>query len=180
MVSKEERIVELFYNESSKHWHFEQILKAAKVSRSNASKWLAKLVNEGLVKHIIQEGKMPYYRGNFDNPTYQNRKKIYALAKLYQSGFLDHLATLSGTKAIFLFGSFSRWDWYTGSDIDLFIYGNDDMLDIATYETALKREIQVFTAKDEKDLQRFGTGLLKNIINGYRIKGRIEDIMQVN
>jgi len=179
MASKEEKVLELFYNESSKHWHFEQVLKAAKVSRSNASKWLAKLVKEGLITHETPEGKMPYYRGNVDSPAYQTRKKVYALTKLQQSGFLDHLAALP-VKAIFLFGSFSRWDWYKESDIDLFIYGDDDALDVATYETALKREIQVFTARDEKDLRRFGYGLLKNIINGYRIKGRIEDVIRVN
>ncbi|MBI4141382.1 nucleotidyltransferase domain-containing protein [Candidatus Woesearchaeota archaeon] len=180
MASKEEKVLELFYNESSKHWHFEQVLNAAKVSRSNASKWLAKLIKEGLITHFIPKGKMPYYRGNVDSPAYQTRKKIYALNKLQESGFLNHLATLSGAKTIFLFGSFSRWDWYKESDIDLFIYGDDNALDVATYETKLKREIQVFTANDKNDLRLFSYGLIKNIINGYRIKGRIEDIIQVN
>jgi hypothetical protein len=63
--------------------------------------------------------------------------------------------------------------------LDLFIYGNGDKLDIATYETALKREIQVFTVKNEKELREFNPGLLRNIINGYRIKGRIDELLQV-
>lgn len=180
MASKEERIIELFFNESSKHWHFEQILKTAKVSRSNALKWLTKLVNEGIILRIKPEGKMPYYRGNVDSPAYQNRKKVYALAKLQQSGFLDHLTTLPNAKVVILFGSFSRWDWYSESDIDLFIYGNDDELDIATYETALKREIQVFTVKDKEELRHFNPGLLKNIINGYHIKGRIDELINAS
>ncbi len=179
MGSKEESVLWLFFNESSRHWHFEQILKAAKVSRSNAVKWLAKLEREGIILYVKPEGKMPYYIGNVNNPAYQNRKKVYALAKLQQSGFLDHLTALPDTKVIILFGSFSRWDWYKESDIDLFIYGNDDKLDIATYETALKREIQVFTVKNEKDLREFNPGLLRNIINGYRIKGRIDELLKV-
>jgi len=180
MASKEEKILDLFLNESSKHWHFEHILKAAKVSRSNAVKWLAKFERQGIIRRIKPEGKMPYHIGNFDSPAYQTRKKVYALTKLQESGFLDHLTALPNTKTVILFGSLSRADWYTDSDIDLFIYGDDDQLDVATYETALKREIQVFTVKNEKELQEFNQGLLKNIMNGYRIKGRIDELLQVN
>ena len=179
MRSKEERVLELFFNESSRRWHFEQVLKKANVSRSNAVKWLAKLIREGIILRIKTESKMPHYIGNVNNPAYQNRKKVYALVKLYQSGFLDHLVALPDTKVIILFGSFARWDWYKESDIDLFIYGKDDMLDIATYETALKREIQVFTVKNEQELHEFNPRLLKNIINGYRIKGRIDELLQL-
>lgn len=179
MISKEEKVLELFFNESSKHWHFEQVLKAAKVSRSNAVKWLAKLEHESIILRVKPEGKMPYYIGNVHNPAYQNRKKVFALLKFQQSGFLDHLASLPDTKVIILFGSFSRWDWYKESDIDLFIYGNDDALDIATYETALKREIQVFTVKNEKELREFPPDLLRNIVNGYRIKGRTSELLEV-
>lgn len=179
MVNKEERILVLFLNEPSKHWHFEKILKAAGVSRSNGFKWLSKLVQEGILTYVKEEGKMPYYVGNVQNPVYQNKKKVYALEKFQQTGFLDHLATLRA-KVVILFGSFSRWDWYKDSDIDVFIYGDDDDFEVGKYETLLKREIQVFTAKNEQDLQRFGIGLLKNIINGYRIKGRIDDVLQVS
>lgn len=177
MARKEEKILELFFNQSTKHWHFEEIIKTAKLSRSNATRWLTKLQNEGLVLRVKPKNKMPYHIGNDEDPRYQNRKKIFALTKLQQSGFLDHLITLPA-KVVILFGSFSRWDWYKESDIDLFIYGNDDELDIATYETALKREIQVFTVKDKNELREFNPGLLKNIINGYKIKGRIEELMK--
>lgn len=179
MTSKEEKVLELFFNESSKHWHFEQILKAAKVSRSNAVKWLSKLERKGIILRTKPKGKMPYYIGNVHNPAYQNRKKIYALTKLHQSGFLDHLTSLPNTKVIILFGSFSRWDWYKESDIDLFIYGNDDKLDIARYETALNREIQLFTIKNKKELRKFSPGLLRNIINGYRVKGKPSELLEV-
>src|SRR3989344_9097485 len=178
MVSKEEKVLELFFNESSKHWHFEQILKTAKVSRSNALKWLAKLLHEGIILRVKPEGRMPYYLGNVKNPTYQNRKKIYALTKLQESGFLDHLTALPA-RVIILFGSFARWDWYKESDIDVFIYGNDKELDIAKYETALRREIQVFTIKNDKELRKFNPGLLSNIINGYLIKGKIDELLRV-
>lgn len=177
LPSKEEAVLELFFNEPSKQWHFENILRTAKVSRSKAVKWLAKLLKEGIVKRIQPVGKMPYYQADFDNPSYRNRKRLFALKKLYDAGLLDHLASLPKTKAVIIFGSFSRADWYTESDVDIFIYGSDEGLEQMKYERALKRDLQVFTAESAQDLEKFRHGLLQNIINGYRIKGDIDQLM---
>ena len=178
--SKEETILELFFNESSKHWHFEEILRTAKVSRSKAFKWLKKLVNEGIIRHIKPQHKMPYYQAIFESPAYRNKKRVYSLNTLYETGFLNHLQTLPKAKVIIVFGSFSRSDWHTGSDIDVFIYGSGDGLDQHTYEHALGREIQVFVAENQKDLNKFAGGLLQNIINGYRVKGDLEELIPVH
>lgn len=180
LESKEERVLELFLNESSKHWHFEEIVKKAKVSRSKANKWLSNLVNEGIIQHIWPKGKMPYFQAIFDSPAYRNRKRLYALMRLHKSGFLNHLLSLQRARLVILFGSFSRADWYTGSDIDIFIYGSDEGLKQDVYERELGREIQVFTAADKKELGKFAHGLLQNVINGYRIKGDLEDLAHAN
>lgn len=174
--SKENQILELFFNMPTKHWHFEGILKKSGVSRSKANKWLDKFVKEKLIKRIKPRGVMPYYVGNYENPAYQNRKKVYALEKFYKSGFLDHLVRLPKAKTVLIFGSFSRWDWHEGSDIDLFIYGDDEGFEQATYRQKLHREIQVFTARTIEDLKKFGTGLIQNIISGHLVKGDIDFI----
>lgn len=178
--SKEAQILELFLFEASKQWHFEEILRKSDVSRSKAVKWLTKLQNEGLIKHIRPKGKMPYYQADFDNPSYRNRKRIFALNKLFVAGLLDHLASLPKAKTVILFGSFSRSDWHTDSDVDIFIYGSDEGLDRVKYETSLKRELQVFTAANSRELKKYLNGLLQNIINGYRIKGDIEELVRAN
>ncbi len=174
MVSKEENILALFFNESSKHWHFENIVKASKVSRDKASKWLARFVKEGIIKKFKPDGKMPYYIGNFEHPSYRNRKRLYALNLLYKTGFLNHLMSLQKARTVILFGSFARADWYSDSDIDLFIYGEDDELEQGKYERRLHREIQVFTAKNKEDLKKFRHGLLTNIATGYFVKGKLD------
>ncbi len=161
----------VFFNEPTKHWHFEEILKEAKISRPQATRWLQKFVKEGLVKRIKTRGKMPYYIANYTSPVFQLKKRIFALEILEQSGFLAHLANLPKADAVYVFGSMSRRDWYTQSDVDVFIYGSDDNLDIATYETALHREIQVFLCQNAQELKEFNQGLLHNIMKGYRVKG---------
>ena len=41
MESKEEHVLELFFN-SSKYWHFDNLLKKANISRSQLAQWLKK------------------------------------------------------------------------------------------------------------------------------------------
>lgn len=174
--SKENKVMELFFNNPTKHWHFEAILEKSGVSRSKANKWLTKFVNEELIKRIKPRKAMPYYISNFENPAYQNRKKVYALEQFYSTGFLNHLSELPKAKTVIVFGSFSRWDWHEGSDIDIFIYGDDDGFKVMEYEKRLNRDIQVFTARSMEDLNKMGEGLISNIVTGHLVKGNLDFI----
>ncbi|MBU2638003.1 MAG: nucleotidyltransferase domain-containing protein [Nanoarchaeota archaeon] len=171
MESKETKVTELFFQEPTRQWHFEEILKEAGITRSKASIWLSKLGKERIIKRIKERGRMPYYTGNYENPAYQNRKKLYAMEMLYECGLLNHLASLEKANTVILFGSLARWDWYSKSDIDIFIYGEPEGLSIAKYEIKAKREIQLFICRNKKELKKLGNGLLRNIIKGIVIKG---------
>lgn len=174
MRSKEESVLEPFFN-SSKHWHFEELHKKAGISKPQLSFWLKKFVKEGLIKRIKPKYKMPYYIQNFENPSFQNKKRFFGLKKLDESGLLDHLCTIKGAKVVIIFGSFSRYDWYEKSDIDIFIYGPDDEFEQGKYELKLNRDIQVHNAKNRKDLKRM-SNLLPYIISGNFILGSIQDL----
>ena len=170
-MKKDEQLLELFFNEPTKHWHFEELLKKASISRPQAVRWLKQFEQEGLVRRVKQCGKHPYYLGNWEHPAYRNRKRLYALEYFYKTGFLNHLESLRGAHTVIIFGSFGRWDWHNGSDIDLFIFGDDAALEYGEYRKKLKREIQVFTAKTRVELRRFSPGLLANIADGFVVKG---------
>lgn len=164
---------ELFYNHPTKHWHFEQLLHESGLSRAQTNEWIQKLKHNHLITRIKSRGKMPYYVANYEHPHYQNSKRLYALQKLHDCGLLDYLASLDKAEVVILFGSFSRWDWYDGSDIDIFMYGNADNVFVGKFESALKREIQIFSGKNEQDLTQMGPALLRNIIKGISIKGTL-------
>lgn len=174
MRSKEEQVLEPFFN-SPKHWHFDELHKKIGISKPQLSFWLKKFVKEGMILRVKRRGRMPYYTYNFDNPSFQNKKRLFGLKKLNESGLLNHLSTLEGAKVVILFGSFSRSDWYDHSDIDIFIYGNDDSFEQGKYELELHRDIQVHLARDKKDLKRMGK-LLPYIISGDFMKGSIQDL----
>ena len=174
MESKEEQMLELFFNSPTKQWRFKDILKTAKITRSKADKWLKLFCKENLIKRVKERNKMPYYIGNYDCPEYKSKKRVFALDMIYKSGLLSHLYSLEKAKAVILFGSLSRSDWYENSDVDLFIYGDSEGLKIANYELKLHRDIQVFICENNKELAKYGEGLIKNIIKGNLIKGDLD------
>ncbi|MFA5797552.1 MAG: nucleotidyltransferase domain-containing protein [Candidatus Woesearchaeota archaeon] len=167
--SKENKLLEIFYNEPTRHWHFNEIVKTIIISQDRAAYWLKKFQKEELIKHMKEKGKMPYFIGNHESGTYRNKKKIYALEQLNKSGLLDYLQTIDGT--VIIFGSIARSDWYKESDIDLFIYGPEQEIDLHSYERALNREIQIFYAHDRNFFEKYGEELIKNIVSGYVVKG---------
>ena len=173
-MKKEECIIELFFNEPTKHWHFEELLKQAKISRPQAARWLKKFIREGIVRRIKCGGKMPYYVGNYENAAYQARKRLFALNNFEKQGFLSHLAGLQKAKTVILFGSMSRWDWQKESDIDLFIYGDDEGFDRGRFRAVLHREIETFMCKDKVQVDRWSPALLRNIVAGYLVKGTLD------
>ena len=176
MRSKEEYMLELFFEYPTREWHFEEILKEAGITRSKADGWLKRFIKKGLIKRVKEKGKMPYYMGNYECPAYKNKKKLFALNKFYESGLLNHLSSLQKVKTVILFGSFSRSDWYKDSDIDIFIYGNPEGLKIVDYEMKLHKDVQLFICNTKQELIKLGTGLIKNIIKGNLIKGNLDFI----
>ena len=174
MRSKEDKVLESFFN-NPKHWHFEELHGSTSISKPQLSYWLKKYEKEGLIRKIKPRGRMPYYVAVEENPEYQSKKRLHAMKMLADSGLLSHLATLKGAKVVILFGSFSRYDWYNNSDIDIFIYGDDKNFQAGKYGLRLRRDIQVHSAKDRKDLKRMDR-LLPYIISGDFIKGSIEDL----
>lgn len=172
--SKENDVLELFFNYATKHWHFESVLKESNVSRQQTSKWLNRLIKEKIIKKVKLKGKMPYYIGDWDSPSYHNKKKLYAMSKFYETGFLDHLSTLQKADVVVIFGSFARSDWHKDSDIDLFIYGSADEFEISKFEEKLKRDIQVFEFKSLKKLKENAENLIPPISRGMVIKGNLE------
>lgn len=170
-MKKDELVLNLFFNEPTKHWHFEEILTTVNISRPQAVNWLRKFIKEGIVKRIKPQDKMPYYVGNYENFTYQSRKRLFALNELEKQGFLSHLTSLPKAQAIIMFGSMSRWDWNKESDIDLFVYGDLEGFDKGAFRAKLGREIETFVCKDKEELARLKPAFLRNILEGYLIKG---------
>lgn len=178
--SKENNVLNLILENSPlKEWHFEEIVKEARVTKIVANKWLKKYVNEGLIHRFKEKGRFPVYTAGSNNAVYNSLKRIYALDQLHRCGLIPKLSAIKSAKTIILFGSIARGDWYKESDIDIFILGNISDFDKTTYELRLHRHIELHIFSNKKEVQEIKTGLVKNVISGYVIKGQIQDIVEV-
>lgn len=178
--SKEENVLKLILGNSPfKEWHFEEIVRKAKVTKVVANKWLTKYVKLGLLKKIKEKGKFPFFTVGKNNQVYYAKKRVYALEQLTNAGLISKLLSLHKAKTIIIFGSMIKGDWYNDSDIDIFILGNILDFDKNVYEAKLNKHIELHIFEEKKEIKEIKTGLIDNIVNGYVLKGRIQDIVKI-
>ncbi len=176
--SKEENILRLILENSPlKQWHFTEIVQQAHVTKAVANKWLNKYLQESLLKKIKESKQFPYFTVGINNPQYYSRKRIYALEQLHHSGLIPKLLSLTKAKTIILFGSQINGDWYKDSDVDLFILGDISNFNKSPYELKLGKHIELHLFQNRTEIQKVKTGLIENIINGYLLKGRVQDVI---
>ncbi len=176
MESKKDILIELFFNEPTKPWHFEELCTSANLNRKQVLHWLCLFQKEQLIYRVKPRKKMPYYLGKYQSAAYQTQKRLFAIQKIHASGLLTYLQQLPQAQTIILFGSMARWDWHTHSDIDIFIYGEKIEINIGKYEISLGRDIQIFSCENKTQLHQIPPGLIKNIIAGDILKGNIDFI----
>ena len=178
--SKEDNVLKLLLENSPlKEWHFEEIVKEAKVTKAVANKWLKKYIKEGLIKRIKPKRSFQFFTVGSNNQVYYSLKRVYAFEQLHKGGLIAKLLSLQNAKTIIIFGSIINGDWYKESDIDIFILGGLSDFNKNIYEHKLNRHIELHLFEDKKEVEEIKTGLIKNIINGYILKGQIQDIAQI-
>ncbi len=166
---------QLFFEQTLRNWHFEDLVKASGISRERVNHYLKLLQKENFIEHIKIRGKMPYYLACHESNEFHLQKRLYGLQILEQSGLFAHLYSLKNLKTAILFGSFARGDWGTSSDVDLFLYGDDSFFEKNIFEKKLKRPLQVFSFQQAKEVKRqLEPALLKNIAKGFNISGDLE------
>jgi len=178
--SKEQQILRLLLENSPlKEWHFDEIVLAAKVTRAVANKWLKKFVADGVLHHVKAVGSSPFYTVGQRNAVYYSLKRLYVLEQLHQSGLIPQLLSLEGAQTVILFGSMIKGDWYKDSDIDIFVFGNVSGFDTKTYQLRLRRNIELHVFENKAEIRKIRSGLMNNVVNGYVVKGRIQDVVEV-
>jgi len=168
----EEKIKWLFFNETLRRWHFEDIVVESGMSRrERVNYFLKSLTKLKLILRILPKGKMPYYIANKDSAKFRYEKRIYGLHYLEKAGFFELVGTQGWVQIAILFGSFAMGTWNKDSDIDLFVYGKG-RFDLAPVEHKLNRDISLFRYDTPSALSReLDPNLIPNIIKGFHIKG---------
>lgn len=167
-------VLEVFFLEPYKEHYLMDISRNAKIAHTSVKKNLIKLMKEGLIKQETQrKGKrnFPMYKVNSENKQFRKYKMLYNLTSLLESGLIDFLEEKIAPKAIVLFGSYRRGEDLESSDIDLFIEGIEEDVDLSSFEKKLKRKIQLHF---KKEFNSYSKELKNNIINGVVLQGFLE------
>lgn len=176
MLQKSSRMVvlEVFFAEPSEEHYLMDISRNIKIAHTSVKQNLVKLMKEGLIKQEIQRKgrrKFPVYKSNREDRYFRRYKMIYNLTSLLESGLIDFLEEKIAPKAIVLFGSYRRGEDIESSDIDLFIEGIEESVDLSSFEKKLKRKIQLHF---KKEFNSYSKELKNNIINGVVLQGFLE------
>jgi len=149
-----------------------QISKLLKVSPTAIAKSLPLLEKEELIKIIKNKGiNLTSIELNRDNQKTMLLKRVENLRFIYESGLLEYLEDGFTGGTIILFGSYSRGDDTTTSDIDIAVVGRKEKeVNLTKYEKDLQREIRINFYSSFKEIHKH---LKENIFNGIVLVGGI-------
>lgn len=169
-----DKILDFFIRNPEKEFHVRQISKLTRRSPTTVSKYLKEFEKKEILK---SEKKLNHllFKANTENTRFKQLKLNYNLNLLNNSGIMNYLIReFNHPEAIILFGSFSRAEDTSLSDIDLLVINpSKKEIELDEFEKKLSRKIQVFI-RSKQDIEKMkykNKELLNNWINGIVIYG---------
>jgi len=163
-----------FLQDNYRRINVREYAKLAGVTPPTASKLLSCFSKEGLLRQEHEKNYV-YYSANKDNELFIDLSRAYWHIELKNSGFLEHLEKELLNPLVILFGSFSKAEVRSSSDIDIAVFSASDgkSLDLGPFEKKLKRSIHIFHFSGRKGVEN--AELLNNIRNGLILAGGWRD-----
>lgn len=150
-----------------------EIAGMLRVSPTAVSKALKGLEKEDLAE-ADKTGRANLYSVslNRDNPKAVALKRVENLKMIAESGLSEFLEDAFPGCTVILFGSYSLGEDTEGSDIDVAVIGSKEKdTDLERFEKMLERKIILHYYKS---LEKVGTNLRNNILNGITLQGSVE------
>lgn len=162
-----EKIKEFLFEKPEIWFHIREIARALKISPNTVKSILSNLIKEKIIEKRILSNLFQV-RANLDNENYKIEKKLYNLFSLYKSNLISYLDNYYSNPTIVLFGSYSRGEDISSSDIDIgIITPEKKQPSLENFERKLKRKINLFLFTKKEISKEFFT----NLINGIVLKG---------
>ncbi|MFH1972050.1 MAG: nucleotidyltransferase domain-containing protein [archaeon] len=161
------RILEVFFRTPRHIFHIREICRLVKLSQPTVKVHLNELVSEKLILKST-EGLYGGYKANRDNESFKLLKQQNTIFLLNQSGCINLIHEKIMPQTIILFGSSTKGEDIEESDIDLFVEGKEEELDLKKFEKLLNRNINILF---EDDFKKLSKELKNNLINGIKLYG---------
>ena len=169
----QQEVLRFLFTYPEKSFTGRAIAKSLDVSQPGVSKALTGLKKENYINiQKDRESKRLTITLNRDNDLIIGLKRADNLRRLYESGLVYFLENQFPGATIILFGSYSRGDDTSTSDIDIAVIGRKDKkADLANYERLLQRKI---TMQFYPSMSSVHKELRENLCNGIVLIGGIK------
>ncbi len=170
MITKDNnlRVMELFFKYPEQKFHLRELERLTGLSLPGIKKIEKKLEKENLLSTKKEAIVTNVYATR--NEKFIILKRAYNLYSIYISGLLDFLRKhYEEPEAIILFGSYSRGEDISTSDIDIAIITQKQSIpNLSIFEKRLGRPIKIYEIKIEKAEPEFLNTLANGIVlHGY-------------
>ena len=164
------RVLKVFLYSPLEDFRLRELARLSKISPPSVMNYLKELEKEEFIIFQNRRG-IPFYKANFDGEKFREFKKISILFEVNNCGLIEFLWDKLSPEAIILYGSYARGEATEKSDLDLFIVGKENDIDISKYEKYLGMNIHLMFNKYPENIS---VELKNNIINGIVLKGYLK------
>lgn len=173
LTNLQQEILRVLFIKTNTSLNQRKLAKILKVSPPAVMKALPELKKQNLIKlEQDKESKRWSIELNRSNPETAHLKKVDNLRKIYESELFNFLEKEFAGATIVLFGSYSRGEDTTSSDLDIAVVGRKEKpIDLTEFEKNLERKIIINNYNSFKDIHK---NLKENICNGIVLAGGIE------
>jgi len=161
------KILKIFLFNPNDNFRLREISRLSGISPPSVMNYLKEFEQEELIESYEKRG-VPFYKSNLNSEYLAFYKKLAILYELQESGLIDFLWDKLAPEAIILYGSYAKAEFTEDSDIDLFIIGKENKIDLTEFEKKLGIEVHLMFEEDIKKIQKH---LRNNLCNGITLKG---------
>jgi len=162
------KVLKELFNKPTNIFYIRQLTRITGLNPNTIINITNKLMKEGLVKknnkkHIVEISL------NLENKETIEKKRIFNLYNIYNSGVINFLIKIYKPKSISIIGTYSRGEDIEESDIDLVVDSNNrKIIDLSKFEKILKKKIHLILLP-----KKFSEEFFNNLINGIVLYGAI-------
>ena len=171
MITKDNnlRVMELFFRHPEQKFHLRELERLTKLSMPGIRKIVKKIEKENFL--IVKKEKLVTNVYATRNEKFIALKRAYNLYSMVTSDLLTFLKDhYEEPEAIILFGSYSKGEDISASDIDIAVVSKkQDTPDVSLFEKRLDRKIRIYEISIEKAESEF----LNTVANGIVLHGYV-------
>lgn len=173
LTNLQQQILRLLFVKAGVSLNQRQIANSLEVSQPAVMKALPGLEKGGFIDFFQDKATRRWsVTLNRDNHKVLQLKRADNLKLMYETGLADFLEKELAGATLILFGSYSRGEDITKSDIDIAVIGRKEkQIGLTTFENLLERKISINFFHSFKRIHKH---LKENVCNGILIVGGVE------